>query len=175
MLGGRVFGGSREEPRLSQLKKRRSEDRRRPTVDGKSPTGSEQLRRRRTSRFRSYHLPRPIFLPSFQSQRAERDSRDRDREETATGASCSISCDCIVDVLLSLKAEDSWIKRRMPTFVGLTPALLDGRSSRPLLLCQQCEALPQECCGPHSRHGHAPHHSAGMSTDVPSDLSCLQI
>ncbi len=95
MLGGRVFGGSREEPRLSQLKKRRSEDRRRPTVDGKSPTGSEPLRRRRTSRFRSYHLPRPIFLPSFQSQRAERDSRDRDREETATGASCSISCNCI--------------------------------------------------------------------------------
>ena len=34
----------------------------------------------------------------------------------------------------------------MPTFVGLTPALLDGRSSHPLLLCQQCEALPQECC-----------------------------
>ena len=79
------------------------------------------------------------------------------------------------DVLPSLKAEDSWIKRRMPTFVGLTPALLDGRSSRPLLLCQQCEALPQEYCGPHSRHGHAPHHSAGMSTDVYSDLSCLQI
>ena len=76
----------------------------------------------------------------------------------------------LFDVLPSLKAEDSWIKRRMPTFVGLTPALLVGRSSRPLLLCQQCEALPQEYCGPHSRHGHAPHHSAGMSTDVHSDL-----
>ena len=32
----------------------------------------------------------------------------------------------IVDVLPSLKAEDSWIKRRMPTFIGLPPALLDG-------------------------------------------------
>ena len=80
-----------------------------------------------------------------------------------------------LDILPSLKAEDSWIKHRMPTFVGLTPAFLDGRTSRPLLLCQQCEALPQEYCGPHSRHGHAPHHSAGMSTDVLSDLSCLQI
>ena len=81
----------------------------------------------------------------------------------------------LLDVLPRLKVGDSWIKRRMPTLVGLTPALLNGRSSRPLLLCQQCEALPQEYCGPHSRHGHAPHHSAGMSTDVLSDLSCLQI
>lgn len=97
MLGGRVFGGSREEPRLSQLKKRRSEDRRRPTVDGKSPTGSEPLRRRRTSRqgFGAIIFRALFFLPSLQSQRAERDSRDKDREETATGASCSISCDCI--------------------------------------------------------------------------------
>ena len=42
----------------------------------------------------------------------------------------------LLDVLPRLKVGDSWIKRRMPTLVGLTPALLDGRSSRPLLLCQ---------------------------------------
>lgn len=64
--------------------------------------------------FRSYHLPRPIFLPSFQSQRAERDSRDRDREETATGASCSISCNCIDKFPIKKTKQDA---RKRPVVV----------------------------------------------------------
>ena len=77
------------------------------------------------------------------------------------------------DVLPCLKAKDSWFKRQKPAVAGLTLTRLDGRSSRPLLFISNAQCFRQYVArSVDIAIMFRTTHSADISNDAPSDLSC---